>query len=410
MTTKQKTVILEAVKAAKGSEFGATAIKVELEAQFGREGGFDYAPYCHNWIMGRLESLGLATQGEVELSHGDDSEWGPVLPLTYAEFYRDGSVDSEFTFTIMLDNPENIFLLPKIIKVFTDLGEANGNGIDVRGAGMHMAFLKSPDGDYPTYSSASDRPFFHNFEKSMTLLMPALYFLGTSNEISRGLGFRQPGVGFDNHRTAVDYRGGALEFRVFDTCYNQPEAILDNFVVMSRALRYWTSRHVPCGLEKITTELRFGKDRGDSLERFYSTYTHIDLLNQGLVRLKPSYYTIREVKLQRKFEVTKKRLDAQKVNEAKQAEVEYAEYEDRFTWQLMATRAEQLYRYAHEELDRGPSASPQLTQAEQALAIEARVDEYVKAAQQNKKSIKRYIRDKMQEFEENNRGEYSLSV
>lgn len=318
--------IIRAVNLAKKSQFGVKAIKVELEADLDR--GCDVEE-AHNYIMGRLQNMGLAEVGDewTTLHSGLETTWEPLRPLTYCEFYCDGSVDSEFTFTLMLDNPENIFLLPKIVEIWNDFCEEYGT-LDVRGAGMHMAFLTS--GSYPTQPRNYETRF-NNFRKSMTMLLPALYFLGASCENSRGLEYRKPRVGLDDHRSAIDYRGGALEFRVFDPCYHTPEMILDNFVVMSRTLKYWTLKYRP-GLERICQQAKFGVDYGNDLDRFYATYTHLDLLNNGLKLLKPGYLKTKDIKRQRKFIRDKNWLNKAKKYMLRDSQLEYQEYRERFIW------------------------------------------------------------------------------
>lgn len=393
-------VVVAAVEALKKCEFKATAIKVELEAQFNRgdaedcpagntcyecDGDWEDASdcesclgngiegeencpdcggtgrqnctycdfgeqtcdgeceagewgsnsYCQSWILEQLAQYGLSER------NGDgDGFWVCKRPLSYAKFYTDGSVDSEFTFTLMLDNPENIFLLPKVVEVFNALGGEIDNGIDVDGAGMHMALLDTEDGSYGRNNNVTDVQLvrYQNFQKSMSLLLPALYCLGTSCERTRGLSFRRPEVNMSSHRAAIDYRHGALEFRIFDTCYDKPEHILDNVVVMSKCMRYWRSKYRTSGMEKIASEVRFGREGNYTLERFYITTTHIDLLNAGLRKLKPSYYTIKQIKEQRKLAISKRTINSKLRDFRKSLSVEYEEYSSRYDWSLVVRR------------------------------------------------------------------------
>lgn len=362
--------------------------------------------------MERLVDLGLAELREDdwhELEHGAETQYHVTRPLTYGEFYNDGSVDSEFTFTLMLDNPENVFLIPKIIKIFKELADRNGQGMDVRGAGMHTAFINDGSGYYPTNPSQAQEERFYNYRKSMRMLLPALYFLGANSDISRGLGFRRPDIGYRTHRTAVDFRGGALEFRIFDTCYDKPDTILDNIVVMSRSLKYWKRQYKSSGVEKIATRVKFGKDNNDNLDRFYVTYTHLDLLNFGLNKLKPSYYTTRQLKAQRKFVTDKRSLTKLKKENERAATAEFKEYENRFEFGLIANRGRYISRLAKdmefETTLSGKSIKPKDAQAH----IEAQADEMIKTDRKRKKSIKRYVSDKLKQLE-SNCGDFTLAV
>lgn len=413
MTDAKRTAIIKAVERAKNSQFKATAIKVELEAQLQRNGDFYSTTFCHDFIMERLEKLGLAEHDHndyIRLSHDVETHWFPLGPLTYAEFYCDGSVDSEFTFTLMIDKPENVFLIPKVIKIFKELAKAVGNGMDVRGAGMHMAFLNSPHGDYPSDTSSADENRFHNYRISMRMLLPALFFLAANKEISRGLGFRRPDVGRNSHRTAIDYRQGALEFRVFDTCYNKPEAILDNIVVMSNTMKYWKDKFVKTGVEKIATTVKFGRDGNDRLDRFFVTYTHLDLLNWGLERLKPSYLSISELKKQRKFTLDKRELTKQRNTQERAATAEYSEYEDRFDVSMFASRHSYMSDLAREiqyQMESGLRDTIDVAQVEAEIAD--KVEEWATNRKKARKSIKKYVADRLRQIE-SDAGDWTLTA
>lgn len=457
MTANKRRAILEAVEVIKNSEFKATAIKVELEAQFGRHlntsaycsvcvsgridcpecqgtaedsdggacescndgrvscplcntrNGFYDNAECHKFLMKELEKLGLAKyrgRSKHRLGHGVTTSWWPTAPLAYAEFYIDGSVDSEFTFTIMLDNPKNIFLLPKIITIWNKLGRAIGNGCDVAGAGMHMALINDEDGDYPTRNG--DPEPYDNFSKEMLLLMPALYFLGASCSNSRGLNYRYPGIGWDSHRAAIDYRNGALEFRVFDTCYKRPEAILDNVVVIKNCLKFWADQPVGHKLAKIVQRTNFGIDSGDELKRFYLTKEHLDLLNAGLKILKPNYCTITELKEQRQFKVTKNHVNNREKEIYKEAITEYKEYEERFDWSVIVRRNEYSrneYISAYLQAN-GAVASPDrlIEPAEPEQVVESIIEDYKKA----KTPLSAYIKGRLETLKGASAGEYVL--
>lgn len=468
--------IAEAVKLMRKSEFRATAIKVELEAELRRgddesscsvcdgqstypclecsgvwstyycnddcssdcsDHNCDYCEEgiqtcdncdgqsteygikaCYELIMEKLQQYGLSEYiAERTISnHKDDyiSHWLPKGALSYIEFYNDGSVDSELTFTLKLNKIKNIFLLPKIIQAFKDLGDEVGNGIDIEGAGMHMALLHDSDGIYRPHQECSrvNGERHNNFTKSMTLLLPALYFLSSTSNQTRGLEYRIPrvsrslpaneyGWGTENPKySAVAYRGNSLEFRIFDTCYDNPEQALDNVVVMSRCLRYWRTTYKPSGLAKITSSTHFGSDQGRDLSRLYQTVHHIDLLNAGLRVLKPEYYHIKDIKQQRKFKTTKRTLDSNLKKQFKDAESRYKEYGDRFAWSLRVKEARLMVSY--------------LEGTQTPLNPEAFVEESKqRAAEQmaktpEKKAKSTYIQEIIKEYQNNCQGRYTL--
>lgn len=331
----------------------------------------------------------------------------PTIP--YMRFYNDGSVDSELTFTVSLDNPDNIFILPKVIEAFNDLAEDIGNGMDTRGAGMHMALIHTDDYSYPSNTSSADENRFYNFSKSMQLLLPALYFLASSDDKSRGLSYRQPCIQRNSHRSAIDYRNGAVEFRVFNTCYDNPEAILDNVVVMSNAMKYWRMKHKKNGLSKITNHCAFGVEGSDKLDRFYLTMEHIDLLNKGLQILKPPYYTIRELKHQRKFGVTKTHIKNKVKTARLEAEIEYKEYENRFSWNKVLRR-ERIRSDLIDHYIRTTPADTRIAEPQEVVLtrIEPKVQEEMLKFEETKKSLQAYIEEKIYQLNNQRSGNYTL--
>lgn len=316
--------VLEAVERIKSGEFKGRAIKVELEAHLDRHWDTDE---CYDYLMERLQKLGLVD---------DDDYW--VKPLVYARFYNDGSVDSEFTFTLMLTDPKTVLLLPEIIKIWNDLCAIAGNKVDVRGAGMHMAIIQNPRGHYPDYNNitSSDMKCFANFKKSLMLGLPALFFLSTHNETSRRLGCREPRIEAGNAEhghskfNAIYYKGRALEFRVFDTCYDNPEAILDNVVVMANCLKYWTAKFTDPKLSKICKRILFGNDTSRKLERLYGSVEHMELLEAGLKLLKPSYRSLQDLYIERNFHLSKEYFLHAEERVREEARLDYEEYVERF--------------------------------------------------------------------------------
>lgn len=361
---------------------------------------------CLEYILARLEAkLGRSHDNCIETGY-DDHDYAyiedPFPEIAYMRFYNDGSVDSELTASSPLDHVD---VSPKLVEAFRELGEAIGNGIEVDGAGMHFSLLSESDCSYdpdegmrvPNVSEC-----YHNFKKSMQLLLPALFFLGTPNSQSRGLGYRKPRISSDKY-SAVHIGGNALEFRVFDTCYDQPEAVLDDFVVIGNCMKYWSPRYVPSGLNKVVKEIRFGNDNGQNLSRLYATGDHIDMLNAGIAKLKPSYYTIRELKQQRGFKVTKR--DTNKVldERKKEATVQYEEYENRFAWSLKTTEILEK-GYA---LERTTPRSPEEEERVIAMA-EERAKELVERKRLTKQTLEYYTNEAVNNFLVSVSGEYSL--
>ncbi len=454
---KDDVIVSELHKAIAG-DFGISAVKVELEAQFNRggssdcydcdgegeyrcsycedgeiyndatedydecgecegsgyitcdcrdtESNFNSEVNCHDWIMEKLSHYGLAERTSDLNSYAHiRSHWKPVLPLTYAEFYRDGSVDSEFTFTLLLNDPSVVLLLPRFVEIFNELGEEIGNGMEVDGAGMHMAFLHDPDGKYPSNYQIPEY-HFNNFKRAMSLLQPALFFLGATNENSRGLGYRKPGVSTDKY-SSISVKQGAVEFRVFDTCYDNPEQVLDNLVVMCKAMRYWSDPYTPTGLDRVTTEAKFGVEGGYNLDRFYASEVHIDLLNAGLRKLKPNYLTVKEIKKQRKFTKTKNTFKGEVEKVKKDAELSYKEYENRYEWKIKYSLLDKKTSLTYNASQQGVAVTD-----EELARIEQESERYAEeiATREPKITISDYIDKQIKTWQNKVNGQYTIKA
>jgi predicted transcriptional regulator len=338
-------------------------------------------------------------------------KWVPKSPLVFSMVYSDGG-DTEWTFTLLVKDAQKALLLPKFIEAFNALAaavrEAGGyNEINIDGAGMHMALLNSPNGEYEWSPSSTDADRrFPNFRKSMQLLIPALYFLGASDGHTRSMNPRTPQIDKNDKYSAIYYQGGALEFRVFDTCYNRPEQILDNLVVMCNSLKYWSTEYKRNNLNKVTRQVRFGVDKsGDhSLARLYQTFEHIELLNNGLKLLKPSYLSISELKKQREFTVSKRTVKKVMSELYKNAEVQYQEYERRFGWDEVMRENNYIAREL-EALRNTTSAMPTATAIRKARKL---AREKYHAEVNSKQTKEDYTKDYIEEKHTKTCGRWTL--
>lgn len=313
---------------------------------------------CLDFLLEYLSQFGLARRrrsGE-DLSTDERNDhygkWIPKKPLIFSLLYSDGG-DTEWTFTLMVNQAENAFLLRNCVDAFNALALAirTDGGlpeINIDGAGMHMSLLNDPEGLYESEPRSGDSNRFQNYRKSMILLLPAVYFLGASDGHTRRMDPRTPQVSDRDKYSAVHYQGGALEFRVFDTCYQNAETILDNLIVMCKSLRYWSTSYKRNNLDKVTTQVKFGNNHDKTLERLYRTFEHIDLLNRGLRLLKPDYYSVTELKQQRNFKVNKRAIQGKLKEVIRQAEIEYKEYERQFGWEIVMNENNYINRKLEE--------------------------------------------------------------
>jgi hypothetical protein len=239
-------------------------------------------------------------------------------------FYDDGSVDSEFTFTLAV---EDLHYAPEYIDAFNLLASDISGGPQTGNAGMHLSVLTGSD--YPNGQKNLDHAKLLNFQTEVTKLLPALYFVASPDHASRGLNFRHPRIGWvndyghggDRYNAITIYAGQCLEYRLFETCYQRPEALLEDFEVIANTLKYYSTRKI----NLPTRELKSG-GRNYSVGRFYQTPEALQALNSGLPFLKPKGKTISKLKSERGFSVTLKELKLkQRINEAKYAK-DYAKY------------------------------------------------------------------------------------
>jgi len=348
----------EAILAMKASEYGVTAIKVELEAQLNRvdtrsrsqlsaltcancEGSGDvYNDDDEDYE----DCLDCGGTGEVARpgadrtynfgSETDCKAWlenhvseGAKKALIFGKFYRDGSVDSEYTFTMPINKPEYVV---EFIYAWKALAQAIGNGINTDGAGMHIAILNDKKGRYPV-GNKLDRTCSDNFKYAMDRLMPALFFLASPDHKSRGLHFRMPMVGMGTKYSAIAGHQNVFEYRVFETCYDRPEAFYDMFCVIANSLKFYKKERVELPFFGKIGKLGF-KD-GTGLDRFYYTAKHVEALEAGVEALRPSYKTMEQLKKERGFKLSSTVVLSQEKKQERQWMIAYNEYKSLMAYQ-----------------------------------------------------------------------------
>jgi len=215
--------------------------------------------------------------------------------LIFSKTYADG--DTEFTFTLPIQYVRDAI---EFIKAFNLLAEDIGGGMLTNGSGMHIAILNSPTGVYPGGGNHLDSRRYKNFVKSMTHLMPALFFLASPDDKSRALGYRQPKISSDKY-SAINAGHKIFEYRVFETCYQRPEAILDNLCVIANTLKYYSYRYQKHSFFNKIGE--FGFEDGYGLDRFFKNEIQYRALMAGIRVLKPSYKTIAQLKRERNYDL-----------------------------------------------------------------------------------------------------------
>lgn len=242
--------------------------------------------------------------------------------LVYGRFYEDGSVDSEFTFTVHIDDIEDVLVWQEAFKAVAD----ECGQLDVSGAGLHVSILpESSNGSYPCHGRLpSDR--LANFESEITKLMPALFFLASSGHQSRDLGYRHPKVGEDKYCAISTHDGTSFEYRVFETCYDRPEAFYDYVKVIANTLKFYADP----SLKVNALGKKFGFNDGDTLARFYDTPEQLRILNATVKHLKPKDKTFKKLKEERGVRYTIKNLATKEKVRLAQLRDDYRQYRRRF--------------------------------------------------------------------------------
>lgn len=236
--------------------------------------------------------------------------------LVYARFYTDGSVDSELTFTVAIEDVE---IVPRVMKAFCNL-KTFTKYMDTYGAGLHTAVLLHKT--YPT-STQFPRDKINNFTIQVTKLLPALFFLASPDCRSRALGFRQPQISSGSKYSAIYTKNNTvLEYRVFETCYNRPQAFYDYVEVIARTLEFY---HDP---KKEVKQIgkSFSFSEGQMVHRFFNSPESLAILYRRLKMLKPKGKTMAELRKERGFGYSKVNLMMKLFKRDAQAKAQFDEF------------------------------------------------------------------------------------
>lgn len=295
-----------------------------LESEYGNS--FADEDYCEQWIKDHLSAEALAA-------------------INYMNFYNDGSVDSELTFTLPIDNPKYAI---EVIEVWNQLAEEIGQGVDVDGAGMHISVLTS--GNYPS-SQMLPTAKLNNFVNEVSKLLPALFVAATSGDFTRGFTYRKPQIDHHDKYSAIfTHRGTCLEYRLFETCYQRPTAIYEYLGTIAKTLQYYTDP-----TKKVTTMGRqYKMYEHQGLKGLTGQAEQLEVIKKQFMLVKPEGYTIKQMMEDRgiDFSITKARI----VERAKARELEKAYKEHVKAWETDAKRP--LSEYEQRTVDEYRSAYP----------------------------------------------------
>lgn len=299
------------------------------------------------------------------------------------------------------------------------MAEITGS-IDTRGAGMHIGVVFGEDALYPDNHSPYEKRILteaklRNFTRSMQQLLPSLYLLATPNEDTRQLGFREPRISVSgvnwasrDKYSAIHISNGCIEYRVFDTCYDDLNVLADDIVVIGNSIQYLTSRYRSPKLEAIMGNgYGFGNDSDTRTDRLFQDTKVVDLLDAGLDILKPSYLSKAEIVDKRKVALDREELAERDKKHAEEAAILYEEYSDRFDRICKERVAEFQATAIRRRLENGVSLST--TRAEIAAMVKSDVERYARDVRGCKRLKQDYITDSINKLKDRGRTHYTIS-
>ena len=195
---------------------------------------------------GRTTGLPLGTDEFDAAYRNEVREYLDTGRITYLRTYHDGSVSTEVTLTVRSRDCEAI---PGLIAAFHRVASrlAGTQSYDVRNAGMHITLMET--GDYCNLRELPELKIA-NFRRQMDKLVGCLFLLSSRDgKTTRSCYFRRGRVAYaDKYSAIYTHEDRCIEYRVFDTCYREPERVRQFLAVIVRTLRYYDEhRLIPDG-------------------------------------------------------------------------------------------------------------------------------------------------------------------
>ena len=293
---------------------GFKFIKVELEAQVDPEDYGGSCEYCEDGrdYCGDCEGTGedpREARGECATCGGEqyfdcqecsggynDPDWdeycndfekkfredlnGIDQHFRFLRTYHDGSVDTECTFTLRVDYLDK---LPQIVKAFRQTCLHFGSCV-TENAGLHITLLEGYN--YPRTKKLNQAKLTH-FKAQVSKLLLGLIYLGSDGDYTRGFGFRDMRISAKDKYSAIfTHNDTCLEYRLFDTCYDEPERILKYLALIVKTLKYYTADpQKAIGLYEGVSEERSDKLLKKHEQHCYRKLTAVYDTRQGRKRL-----------------------------------------------------------------------------------------------------------------------------
>lgn len=199
----------------------------------------------------RFERIGYFTQFKVELEgnqssydmsyDGEREEFEDYVldgaglcrdDFLYFEAYNDGSVNTEITATMRL-NEDGVSQALALIESF------NRHIEDTDNAGMHVTVM--PENPYRSSAEELNVEKLENFKREIGPVLPFIQLLGQSSFHHRGVSFCRNVIGHDKAGyPAINIQSNRrIEFRFFHPCYDKPDMLHHYLEVISLMLEYY---------------------------------------------------------------------------------------------------------------------------------------------------------------------------
>jgi hypothetical protein len=195
--------------------------------------GYVTCPECHgNYDGNDGEEINIDTFGV---------EFQKLLPkniqdsLIYLKAYRDGSVDTEVTLTYPVEFVDET---PQVIEIMNKLATKYRRDMGTENAGLHISISADSNPD----KSTLDSNCMSNFKAQVSKLLAGMYLIASGNEWTRSFEYRGRTPISDSEKYSAIYTHGGrfLEYRIFDTCYHKPEMVLDFVDMIIGTLKFYS--------------------------------------------------------------------------------------------------------------------------------------------------------------------------
>lgn len=139
--------------------------------------------------------------------------------------------------------------------------------------------------------------------------------------------------GTNTKYSAINYKDGCMEFRVFDPVFESPEQVLDNLVVISKLLHFFTEDRAVLDvfnkLDKSKYAFAIGDSVTNNLNNWLDDVKVLPALYFGLTLIKPDYLSLEQIRKRVGFTITGDKLLRKESQLQKQVDAAYELYLER---------------------------------------------------------------------------------